>query len=49
MERCAGADGALDMNLARMFLNDPVRDGKAQAGAPFVARVGSGLGGEEGS
>ena len=31
MKGCAGADRALDMNLARMFLNDAVGDGESQA------------------
>jgi len=39
-ERLCGADGAIDMNLARVLLNDAVGDGKAQAGA----RLSPGLG-----
>ena len=47
MEGCAGADGALDVNLAGVLLNDAVGDGEAEAGAALVARLGRGLGGEE--
>ena len=48
MKGCAGADGALDMNLAGVFLDDAVGDGKAQPDAAAVAGPGRGLGGEEG-
>jgi hypothetical protein len=37
MKGCAGADGAFDMNLAGVFLDDAVGDGEAQAGAAAVA------------
>ena len=47
MEGCAGADGALDMNLAGVLLNDAVGNGKAKAGAAPLAWSGRGLGGEE--
>ena len=47
MESGAGADGALDMNLAGMLLDDAVGDGKTQAGAAAVAGFGHGLGGEK--
>jgi hypothetical protein len=41
MKGCAGADGALDMNLAGVLLDDAVGDGKAQAGAAAVAGPGA--------
>src|ERR1039458_5096861 len=47
MEGCAGADGALDMNLAGVFLDDAVGDGKPQAGAAAVAGPGHVLGGKK--
>src|ERR1700734_1197282 len=46
MKRCAGADGAFDVDLSCMLLNDAVGDGKTQAGTALVARLC--LGGEEG-
>ena len=48
MEGCAGADGALDMNLARVLLNDSVGDGQAKSRATPFAWPGRGFGGEEG-
>src|ERR1035441_1496375 len=47
MKGCAGADGALDMDLAGVFLDDAVGDGEAEAGAAPVARLGHCFGGEE--
>ena len=47
MKSCAGADGALDMNLAGVFLDDAVGNGEAQASAAAVAGPGRGFGGEE--
>ena len=47
MKGRAGADGALDMNLAGVLLDDAVGDGKAKTGAAAVSRPGRGLGGEE--
>ncbi len=41
MKSCAGADRALDMNLAGVFLDDAVGDGEAQARAAPVARAGA--------
>ena len=41
MEGCAGADGAFDMNLAGVLLDDAVGDGKSQAGAAAVAGLGA--------
>ena len=38
----------LHANLARMFLNDAVGDGKAEAGTAGLAFARRGLGGEEG-
>src|ERR1035438_1592657 len=47
MEGCAGADRALDMNLARVFLNDAIGDRQTKPCAAPVSGLGSGLGGEE--
>src|SRR5216684_1357329 len=47
-ESCAGAGMTLHANLAGMFLDDAVGDGKAEAGAAGLAFARSGLGGEEG-
>ncbi len=47
MKGCAGADGALDMNLAGVLLNDAVGHGEAQSGTAAVAGPGHGFGGEE--
>ena len=41
MKRCAGAEGAFDMNLAGVFLDDAVGDRKSQAGATAVAARGT--------
>src|ERR1039458_4524727 len=48
MKSSAGADGALDVNLAGVFLDDAVGDGKAQPDAAAVAGPRRGFGGEEG-
>src|SRR5271168_3018396 len=47
MKGCAGADRALHMDLACVFLNDAVGDRKSQPRAAPVARPGHRLGGEE--
>src|ERR1035438_5929877 len=47
MEGCAGADGAFDVNLAGVLLDDAVGDGKSQAGAAAVAGTGHILGGKK--
>src|ERR1039458_9019889 len=44
MKGCAGADGALDINLAGVLLDDAVGDGEAETGAAPVARLGRGFG-----
>ena len=48
MKCCTGADGALDVNLAGVFLDDAVRDGEAQTDSASVAGFGRGFGGEKG-
>src|SRR5271157_1760605 len=47
VEGCAGADGALDMYLAGVLLDDAVGDGKPQAGTAAVASAGYVFGGEK--
>ena len=48
MKSCPGADRALDVNFAGMFLNDAVGDGEPKARSAAFTRPGHGLGGEEG-
>src|SRR5260370_6519984 len=47
-ESCAGAGMTLHANLAGVFLDDAVGDGKTEAGAAGLAFARRGLGGEEG-
>ena len=48
MKGCTGADGALDVNLAGVLLDDTVGDREAQASAAAVAGPGRGFGCEKG-
>src|SRR5271170_4263929 len=48
MKGCAGADGALNVNLAGVLLDDAVGDRETEPSAAPVAWPGRGLGGEEG-
>src|SRR5579863_4058158 len=47
VEGCAGADGALDMNLACVLLNNPVGNGKSKTCATPLAWSGRGFCSEE--
>ena len=47
MESSAGANGAFDLNLAGVFLDDAVGDGEAEADTAAVAGFGCGFGGEK--
>ena len=47
MKGCAGADGAHNMNLAGVLLDDAVGDREAESRATAIAGLGCGLGGEK--
>src|ERR1700758_3818926 len=47
MEGCAGANGALNVDFSRVFLDDAVGHREAEPRAPLVSRLGSVLGSEE--
>ena len=47
MKRCAGANRALDMDLARVLLDDAVGDRKAKPGTAPVTRTRHGFCGEK--